>query len=90
MDEEEYKNIVKEFFQKYRPLQKKHNLRMHTHSDEKDGIKIEIWEGEGNREKRCVCSLTDKDDITCFRKAASMLEIYSWKEEEEEQEKKAG
>lgn len=88
--DEEYRNVVREFFRKYRPLQKKYNLHMHMQWSEKDGGKIEIWECEGNRETRCVCNLTDKDNITCFRKAASMLEIYSWKENGREQEKRAG
>lgn len=41
---DEYREVVKEFYRVYRPLQKKHNLRMHSRFSIYDDGLIEIWE----------------------------------------------
>ena len=44
--EDEYKEIVRKFYEIYRPLQKKYNLRYHMHFSiyESEDDLIEIWE----------------------------------------------
>ena len=45
----EYSEAVKEFYRVYRPLQKKHNLRMHSRFSIYDDGFIEIWEYTGEK-----------------------------------------
>ena len=47
--EDEYKEIVRKFYEIYRPLQKKYNLRYHMHFSiyESEDDLIEIWEYSG-------------------------------------------
>ena len=52
---DEYSEAVKEFYRVYRPLQKKHNLRMHSRFSIYDDGFIEIWEYTGEkRGKMCM------------------------------------
>lgn len=51
--EDEYRQIVGEFYSIYRPLQRRHNLRLHSHFSiypNSDDF-IEIWEYEGGQRK---------------------------------------
>ena len=52
---DDYQKAQKEFYSLYTPLRKKYNLRLHIHFGlYEDGL-IEIWEYEGEREKRLIC-----------------------------------
>lgn len=74
--EEEYTEVVREFYALYRPLQKKHNLRYHMHFDlYNDGL-IEIWEYEGEKQKRCISIAREENDIDCYRRAIDDLKHY--------------
>lgn len=88
---DEYDKAMREFFQKYFLLKKKYNLRADFHCGQGHGEKcrIEIWEYTGIREKKCVCRFKEEEMETCWRKAAVMLDIFKWREEEE-QEMKTG
>ena len=69
--EEEYTEVVREFYALYRPLQKEHNLRYHMHFDlQNDGL-IEIWEYEGEKQKRCISIAREENDIDCYRRATA-------------------
>lgn len=46
---DEYREAVKEFYRVYRPLQKKHSLRMHSRFSIYDDGFIEIWEYTGEQ-----------------------------------------
>lgn len=54
---DEYREVVKEFYRVYRPLQKKHNLRMHSRFSIYDDGLIEIWEYTGEQRGKCVCKV---------------------------------
>lgn len=50
---DEYREAVKEFYRVYRPLQKKHSLRMHSRFSIYDDGLIEIWEYTGEQRGKC-------------------------------------
>ena len=74
--EDEYSKVVRKFYEIYRPLQKKYNLRLHTHFDIYDDGRIEIFEYEGEVRGKYVCRIKEKEDIECYRKAIQELENY--------------
>lgn len=56
---DDYQKAQKEFYSLYTPLRKKYNLRLHIHFGlYEDGL-IEIWEYEGEREKRLICKAAE-------------------------------
>lgn len=57
---DEYREVVKEFYRVYRPLQKKHNLRMHSRFSIYDDGLIEIWEYTGEQRGKCVCKVKEE------------------------------
>lgn len=74
--EDEYTEVVREFYALYRPLQKEHNLRYHMHFDlYSDGL-IEIWEYEGEKQKRCISIAREESDIDCYKRAIDDLKHY--------------
>lgn len=87
--EDEYREIVRKFYEIYRPLQKKHNLRYHMHFDLYDDGLIEIWEYEGETKKKCISIAREEKDIDCYKRAIDDLEHYRKEREEEEYERKA-
>lgn len=91
--EQEYQEALHGFYQTYRPLQQKYNLRMHSHFSIYGGGIIEIWEYESYKKGRCICEIKEDDEIACYKKAMEMLENYRQtrdKSEAEANEKKAG
>lgn len=60
---DEYREAVKEFYRVYRPLQKKHNLRMHSRFSIYDDGFIEIWEYTGEQRGKCVCKVKEEKDV---------------------------
>lgn len=84
--EEEYKEIVGKFYEIYRPLQKKYNLRYHMHSSiyEKEDDLIEIWEYSGEIRGKCIAMAKEKKEIDCFKRAIDELENYKREREERE------
>lgn len=84
--EDEYTEVVREFYAIYRPLQKKYNLRDHMHFDiYKDGL-IEIWEYEGETRKKCISIAREEKDIDCYKRAIDDLKYYKKDREKREHE----
>ncbi len=82
--EDEYREVVKEFYKVYRPLQKRYNLRSHMHfSVYADGI-IEIWEYMGETQKKRICKIKEVTEIDCYKRAIEYLKIYGREKEEKE------
>lgn len=82
--EDEYKALTKKFEDIYRPLQDKYNLRSHmSFSTYKDGL-IEIWEYNGEIQGKCICKVSEKESIDCYKKAIVYLEDYARRKGEQE------
>lgn len=85
-----YREAMQEFYQKYRPLQKKYGLRTESRFGAGDNNEFKIWEHAGTPEERFVCWFKKEDSAEiCYRKATGMLEIFKWREDER-REMKAG
>lgn len=74
--EEEYSRIVRKFYEVYRPLQKKYNLRSHMKFSIYDDGMIEIWEYSGETRKKCVCKVKEATDVECYKRAIEELKNY--------------
>lgn len=79
--DEDYTEEMRKFYRKYWPLRKEFNLRMKSHFDNYGNNRIELWECRGYREERCACRIVEKSAEACYRKAASMLDIFEWRRE---------
>lgn len=66
---DEYSEAVKEFYRVYRPLQKKHNLRMHSRFSIYDDGFIEIWEYIGEQRSKCVCKVKEEKRCRVLQKS---------------------
>lgn len=89
--DDERNKAMREFYQVYRPLQKKYNLRMHSHASIYDDAFIRIWEYKGEVRGECICYAKEEDEAACYRRAADELRNYSKRKEEvRENERKAG
>lgn len=86
----EYSEAVKEFYRVYRPLQKKHNLRMHSRSSIYDDGFIEIWEYTGEKRGKCVCKVKEEKDVECYKRATEELQSYGREREGARHEQRAG
>ena len=73
---DEYSEAVKEVYRVYRPLQKKHNLRMHSRFSIYDDGFIEIWEYIGEQRSKCVCKVKEEKDVECYKRATEELQNY--------------
>lgn len=85
--DEEYREVVREFYALYRPLQKRYGLRMHSHFDIYSAGTIKIWEYHGEKRGSCICSAKEEADIDCYRRAIQELISYRKKKEEENKSK---
>lgn len=74
--EEEYSRIVRKFYEVYRPLQKKYNLRSHMKFNLYGDNMIEIWEYSDEARKKCVCKVKEETDAECYKRAIEELENY--------------
>lgn len=84
--EDEYKEIVRKFYEIYRPLQKKYNLRYHMHFSiyESEDDLIEIWEYSGETRGKCIVRAKETEDIDCYKRAIDVLKNYKQEREEKE------
>ncbi len=84
--EDEYKEIVRKFYEIYRPLQKKYNLRYHMHFSiyESEDDLIEIWEYSGETRGKCIVRAKETEDIDCYKRAIDKLKNYKQEREEKE------
>lgn len=89
--EDEYKEIVRKFYEIYRPLQKKYNLRSHMHFSiyESKDDPIEIWEYNGETRGKCIVRAKETEDIDCYKRAIDELENYKQEREERERGRSA-
>lgn len=87
--EEERRELIKKFYRIYRPLQKKYNLRMHSHFSIYDDGRIKIWEYTGEVQGRCICTVKEREEINCYKRAIEELESYGKSREERLHEKRA-
>ena len=71
-----YTEAVRDFYRVYRPIQKKYNLRMHSHESLTDDAEIEIWQYAGETKGRLVCNATEESATECYRKITEQLIRY--------------
>lgn len=87
MDEErkeaEYRAAVQDFYAIYRPLQKKYNLRMHSHFSIYDDGLIEAWEYHGETKGKCILRVKEAEDIDCYKRATEDLKSYEKEREKQ-------
>lgn len=89
--EDEYKEIVRKFYEIYRPLQKRYNLRYHTNFSiykSKDDL-IEIWEYSGEICGKCIVRAKETEEIDCYKRAIDGLQNYKKEREERERGRSA-
>lgn len=84
--EAEYREAVHNFYEIYRPLQKKYNLRMHAHFSIYDDGLIEIWEYNGEARGKCILKVQEEKDIDCYKRAAEYLKSYEKSGKEREKQ----
>lgn len=91
--DKERRELIHEFYKIYRPLQKRHNLRMHSYFDIQGKALIEIWEYTGEVRGKCICRIKEMGETSendCYKKTTDTLKSYKRKEEVERNEKRAG
>ena len=87
--DDEYREIVRKFYELYRPLQKRYNLQSHMHFRlSEDGL-IEIWEYKGETKRECILRIREMEDIDCYKRAIEELLNYKREREGKEGEKKS-
>lgn len=91
MDEndKERSELIRTFYQIYRPIQKSHGLRYHMHFDIYNNNFIEIWEYEGERRGRCICKVKEETETACYKRAIEILISYGGKGDHAKYEQKA-
>ncbi len=75
--EDEYSGLIEAFYEIYRPLQKKHNLRLHEHFDIYDDGLIEIWKHEKEDKRTYICRVKEESPAECYRKAIEELKAWA-------------
>ena len=90
MDDEEYSRVIHEFYQTYRPIQKRYNLRLHSHFDVYGNNYIEIWEYKGDVRGNRIVIAKEEDEITCSKRAIDVLKNYEGNRKGRSNERKAG
>lgn len=76
--------------QRYRPLQKRYNLRLHSHFDVYGNDYIEIWEYKGDVRGSRICMVKEEGEVACYRRAIEELKNYEGNRKDRENEKRAG
>ena len=74
---DEYAEAVRRFYEEYRPIARRHNLRLHSKFSMYDDGFIKIFQGEG-QDKKQIIKVEEKDDALCYRRA--MDAVISWEE----------
>lgn len=82
--EDKYREMVKKFYEVYRPLQERFNLRSHMHFSVYDDGLIEIWEYRGEQRGKCVLRVKETECIDCYRRAIEELQYYKKEREKSE------
>ena len=72
---DEYAAVVRKFYEVYRPIGRRYNLRVHSRfSMNRPGF-IKIYQGDGPDRKQII-KVKEDDDIACYKRAIDELE--SW------------
>lgn len=74
---EERKALIHKYYQTYRRLKERYNLRLYSHFDIYNNNFIEVWEYEGGREVRCICNVKAESETMCYMKAIEELKNYA-------------
>ena len=70
---DEYAEAVRRFYEVYRPIARRHNLRLHSKFSLYDDGFIKIYQ-----DKKQVIKVEGKDSTLCYRKATEA--VISWEE----------
>lgn len=82
--EDEYGKIVGKFYEIYRPLQRRYNLRSHMCFSIYDDGLIEIWKYRGEVREKLIVRVSEPEDIDCYNRAIEELESFQKQKEREE------
>lgn len=89
-NDEERRELIHEYYQIYRQLQKKHSLREHSYFDIYGKNLIEIWEYAGEKRGKCVCKVKEETETACYKRAIEELKNYGKEREGATYAKMAG
>lgn len=89
-EEEQRRAVIKEFYQLYRPLQKRYNLRLHSHFSIYGGDFIKIWQYKGEERVKLFCKAEEDSEIECYKRVIEELKSHNRYAEDIENEKRAG
>jgi hypothetical protein len=92
-NDRERSEAIHNFYEIYKPLSKRYNLRMNSHFSiyQRDQDYIEIYEYSGDTRGARICLVKEDEEIDCYRKAAEEMKNYGRKKSEEKgHERKAG
>ena len=78
----EYAEAARKFYEAYRPIARRYNLRLHSRFSLYDDGIIKIYQGEG-ADKRLIVKVEEKDSALCYMKA--MDAVVRWEERRREQ-----
>lgn len=86
----ERRAVIHGYYQIYRQLQKRNDLREYSHFDIYGNNRIEIWEYAGERRRKCVCKVKEDSEIECYKRATEELKNYGKESGGMTHEKRAG
>lgn len=70
---DEYTAVVRKFYEVYRPIGRRYNLRVHSRfSMNRPGF-IKIYQGDGPDRKQII-KVEEDDDVACYKRAIDELE----------------
>lgn len=79
---DEYAAVVRKFYEVYRPIGRRYNLRVHSRfSMNRPGF-IKIYQGDGSDRKQII-KVEEDDDIACYKRAIDELESWARSREDE-------
>ena len=83
---DKYAEAPRRFYEVYRPISRKHGLRLHIRFSLHHKGFIKIYQGEG-QEKKQIIKVEEEDDVFCFEKATQ--DLLAWAKEKEESRRKS-
>ena len=69
---DEYAEAARRFYEAYRPIARRYNLRLHSRFSLYDDSIIKIYQGEGQG-KKLITKVEEKDEVLCYRKATDAV-----------------
>lgn len=83
---DDYAEAARRFYEVYRPIARRHNLRLHSKFSLHDDGFIKIYQGDGPDEKQII-NVKEKDDALCYRRATD--EVARWAESRRQEQQAA-